>query len=592
VCSLVSRIVAACPEVSVLATSRVRLGLGNERVVVVEPLPRDEAVALYADRVARAAPAAAVDERDPRVARICRRLDGLPLALELAAGRTASLGVAALHDRLDHALDLLEASAPDTDPRHATLGAVVDWSRELLDPQTQALFDALAVFERGFTLEAAEHVGAAAIDGSVAPALARLVDASLVLADHDDGEVRYRMLETVRASASRRLRERGAEDASRAAHLRWFAELSEQLAATGTGPGEREAWRRLDAHRDDLRAALRWATGRPEHVDDSVRIAAALARLVLYRADAEIVGWIRTVVEHPTVAGTAGEPVALAAGARAAWLQGDHDTSQRLAARAVAAGPRVAVAPAWHALGVHHLYRGEHDEAERAWRRVSDDPHADLASRADALGGIALARCYAGDLDAAERTAHEMRIVAAAVDSPTCVAFAAYVAGELALARDPAQAVPTLREAARRGREARAEFIAGVAGTALVSLLVRLDRGTEALDELAELIDLWRRTSTWPQQWTTLRLLAELLVVAGDAETAGLLLEAADRDPAAPAVVGADAVRLRALRTRIRDELGPDGWAAVSATARLLPRARVVAQALDTVQVLRADRRT
>ena len=588
---LVAKVLATSPGVHILTTSRVRLGLAAEQVVALDPLAPADAVALYADRVARAAPSAAVDPDDPRVQRVCRRLEGMPLALELAAGRTATLGVAGLDDRLHDVLDLLDATALDVHPRHRALRAVVEWSYALLDPVAQALFDALSIFEHGFTLEAAEHVGAIVVAGRVTAPLSRLVDASLVLGNHDGGHVRYRMLEPVAADGRRRLGERRVEEAVRAAHLTWFADLAELIVAESTSPHELAAWERVDDERDNFRAALRWATSHPEHLVHAVRIAVAFARIALYRADSEIVRWVRTISEHPAVGGAPFERAALAAGARAAFQQGDLHASQELATRAVTGHEGFDVALAWHALGVDHLYRGDHGEAERWWYKIVEHPAADGLSRADALSGVALARCYAGDLAGADDAQCEMQAIAEALGSPTLLAFARYVAGEIAQARDTEHAVVVLGDAARIARAAHAEFVAGLASIALVSLLVRLDRSDEALGELAELIDLWWRTSTWPQQWTTLRLLAELLGGAGQAEAAAVLLEAAERDAAAPAVVGADATRLRALRTRLREELGDDGWRRVTTTARVLPRARVVERALDMVQRLRSDAR-
>jgi predicted ATPase/DNA-binding CsgD family transcriptional regulator len=270
VAAFAERLLAAGPGVRVLATSRERLAVAGERTVTVPPLSLvaevadgeggSEASVLFTER-ARAVdagfmPAAAVDE-------LCARLDGMPLAIELAAARSASLGMDGLLAGLDDHLRLL-AGGRGTDPRHHSLRAVIGWSHDLLDDPERAMFRHLGVFASGFDLEAARAINATGTRGAVADVIGRLADKSLLVSVHDRGSGRWRMLDTVRAYALEQLTASGEEPAVRERHLRWAVQTAGDLehraqAARGSIQAE---WRRgFDAVADDLRAALGLGTG-------------------------------------------------------------------------------------------------------------------------------------------------------------------------------------------------------------------------------------------------------------------------------------------------------------------------------------------
>ncbi|WP_425570398.1 BTAD domain-containing putative transcriptional regulator [Nonomuraea rosea] len=239
---LVAALLRAAPGLRVLATSREPLGVTGERVRVVPPLPEPAAVRLFTLR-ANVPP-------DESVATICRRLDGLPLALELAATRVRAFGVRELADRLDDRFRLLSAGMRDAPARQRTLRAVIDWSWELLTGDERVVLRRLAVHADGCTLEAAEEVCAEpGVD--VADTLARLVDRSLVVVA--DGP-RYRLLESVAAYCVERLREAGEEARIRERHARHYTGVAER--ADLKGAGQREWLARLDAESANLRLAL------------------------------------------------------------------------------------------------------------------------------------------------------------------------------------------------------------------------------------------------------------------------------------------------------------------------------------------------
>jgi predicted ATPase/class 3 adenylate cyclase len=243
---VVSGMLAASPRVHVLVTSRAPLRLTGEHEYPLEPLPQKQAAALFVER----ARAVGRDvSPDATVAEICRRLDGLPLAVELAAARTKLLTPERLLERLDSALTLLTVGARDAPERQRTLRATIEWSYELLDPAAGELFARLSVFSGTFPLDAAEEVCEAELDG-----LGTLVDYSLVKPMGDD---RFFILETIRQYALEKLREQDEEDELRRRHAEFFAALAEQ-AYGHRFDAEAEWSARLDSDHDDLRAALDW----------------------------------------------------------------------------------------------------------------------------------------------------------------------------------------------------------------------------------------------------------------------------------------------------------------------------------------------
>ena len=283
---LCASLLLACDDVRVLATSREPLRVAGEARYRLAPLtlpdpdnPADpdgsEAVALFADRARRADASFALDgETAPVVARLMARLDGMPLAIELAAARVEALGVAQLLNRIDDRFTLLEAGDRLAAGRQQSLAATVEWSYRLLDGRERRVFRAVSVFPGPFTLEGAEAVAGA----GAGPAVLHLVDCSLLVPPRagPDGRSRYVMLETLRAYGAGLLAKAGEGDAAAAALAGYALRMAEDaMAGLTAGTGEVAAARRLDAEDATLRQALEWAM---EH-DAAVapRLAAALA---------------------------------------------------------------------------------------------------------------------------------------------------------------------------------------------------------------------------------------------------------------------------------------------------------------------------
>ncbi|GAA4582961.1 hypothetical protein GCM10023194_19010 [Planotetraspora phitsanulokensis] len=327
---LAGRVLADCPGVRIIATSREPLGISGEFLHPVEPLglpPVDvefadadgyPAVRLFLDRAAAVRPGFTLTPGDlPGVLEICRRLDGLPLAIELACTRLRSLSPPEIAARLSDRFRLLTGGSRTALPRHQTLLAVVEWSWRLLTEAERTAACGLAVFTGGATLDAAQAVCAAGgledeIEHEIVEVVAALVDKSLVEMVETPGRPsRYRMLGTVAAFAAARLAESGEADRSRRAHAAFFLARAEE-AEPGLRAGaqlERLAW--FDQEYGNLTAALRWAVDGGEE-QTAVRLAAALGWYwVLRDVRDDAAGWLRQVLDMPHVRNTVpGRPLA------------------------------------------------------------------------------------------------------------------------------------------------------------------------------------------------------------------------------------------------------------------------------------------
>jgi predicted ATPase len=284
----------ACPRLLVIATSRTPLLLAGEAVYAVPPLatpdattPRwrpelpagYEAVRLFTER-ARAARADTVDADVELVADLCRRLDGLPLAIEFAAARTRSMSVAEIVAGMDDRFKLLGQARRAGPERHRTLRAAIDWSHDLLAPEERVLLARLSVFDGGFTVAAADAVCAHELTAVVPDLLAGLLDASLITAEPAAEQTRYRLYETVREYAADRLVASGEHALLMERHARYYGAFAEQASGGLLTPTEQIWLRRLDAEDDNLRAALRWAAA--EGTGDAALLAGIAVALASY----------------------------------------------------------------------------------------------------------------------------------------------------------------------------------------------------------------------------------------------------------------------------------------------------------------------
>ncbi|MHA6761683.1 BTAD domain-containing putative transcriptional regulator [Streptacidiphilus sp. PAMC 29251] len=256
---LAADLLASCPELRILGTGREPLGITGEQLFPLPALPEQAAVQLFTERAGAVRPGFDPRQDAEAVAEICRRLDGLPLAIELAAARLRMLSPRQIADRLDDRFRLLTGGSRTAQPRQQTLRAVVDWSWDLLPEAERSVLRRASVFAGGWTLEAAEAVCA---DRDTMELIGALVDKSLVIAQQEGQQTRYRLLQTVRAYAAERLAESGAEAETRQAHLHYFLDLATAAHPHLRGHDQVDWLRRLAADHDNLNAALRHADTR------------------------------------------------------------------------------------------------------------------------------------------------------------------------------------------------------------------------------------------------------------------------------------------------------------------------------------------
>jgi predicted ATPase/DNA-binding SARP family transcriptional activator len=452
--AVVARLLRAVPDLHILATGREPLGVTGEVVYPVPPLNPDAAAALFEARARAADPGVRADRQT--VDTICARLDGIPLAIELAAARVRTLGVAELARRMDDRFAVLGAGPRDAARRQRTLRAAIDWSWDLLDHAEQAMLRRLAVHAGGATLEAAVEVSGPPASLDV---LARLVDRSLVVAVTDDVP-RYRLLETVAAYAAERLAEAGEADRLRRRHVAYHLALAEQARPHLHGPAQGEWLRRLDAESANLAAALAAATaeeaarlldasawwwflrGRYREAHRALAAAPDAGPVAAWRA-----GFALFAQQEPGPAGAAadGLPAWFLAHAHASF--GDEATGAALVERVIA-GTRPGEwlhAAALTTRSTGALFAGDlgrlrkdAEEALATFERLGD-----AWGRLQAADNLAALAQITGDYPAAERLHREAVHAAEALDLTTDAAHhltglgrIAMLTGDLAAAED------------------------------------------------------------------------------------------------------------------------------------------------------------
>lgn len=396
------RLLQTCPGLRVMATSREALNLIGEVVWLVPSLsvPSSEvhvssgdskpgtselldfeAVRLFVDRARAASSDFTLGDRNATaVAQVCRRLDGIPLALELAAARVRALTVEQIASRLDERFQLLAAGRRTAVPRHQTLRAMVDWSYALLSDGERSLFRRLSVFAGGWTLEAAERVcaGEEIEDREVLGLLSQLVDRSLVVAEQRGEEKRYRLLETLRQYGSERLRESGEEVAVRDRHLAWFLALAEQADPEFYRAGQAAWYDRLETEIDNVRAGLEWSKTESIRLAAGLRLAGALWRFWYTRGHLTE-GWERLVglLELSAAAGVAeadlqahmaARVIALDSAGRLGAYRDDLAAADQFVREGLAlhrtAEDKAGTAISLRNLGIVTMYKGELAEAQ------------------------------------------------------------------------------------------------------------------------------------------------------------------------------------------------------------------------------------
>jgi predicted ATPase/DNA-binding SARP family transcriptional activator len=517
---ILDQIARHCPKVSVLATSREALGVEGEQLVPLPPLSDEEATRLFADRARAGRPDFDLDhEPVGAVAEICRRLDGLPLAIELAAARMRVMSSLDVARRLD-GLRLLSGGARGAHPRQQSLAATIDWSYHLLSEPEQSMFMRLSVFAGGFDLDAAHGVCGddGTVDDDTLDLLTGLVEKSMVTVRGGTDRSRFGVLETLRAYGRDHLHANEIDELYAGRHARYYTELAERAGA-GVQAAEERAWvERMLPDYDNLRAAFEYAMAAND-IDLALRLVTSIVELAHLRVGYEASGWAERALEaaspgHPLL------PAACGFAARGAWNRGDFDRARSLAMRADGRIPRRGtgrVAYPGDVLADLALYEGDprtalaHYDAEVARARRDDDPIRLVWT----LFYVAICHAVLRDPQAGLPAAEESVPVADATANPTARSMARYALGLVLKKSEPDRALALFDEAAELAASVQNFWWHGIAlMEAAATRAVHGDPATAA-KLFIDVLDHWDRVGDWSQQWLNLRYVARLLVRVG-----------------------------------------------------------------------------
>jgi predicted ATPase/DNA-binding winged helix-turn-helix (wHTH) protein len=596
VAELVARILSEAPTVSILATCREPLAVAGEHVWAIEPLPTvpddggpSPAVALFAERARAADPGFTLDETtEPVVTEICRRLDGIPLAIELAAARARTVDVAEIARRLGERFVLLKAMRRGGDPRHRTMRSAISWSYDLLEPDEQQLFTALSVFAGPFDLRDTEAVGGVpdALD-----VLARLVDRSMVSVRRGpDGTIRYELLETLREYGRTELSDDRAASLF-AAHARHFRAEAAVIESTLRTAREPEAMGWAESSFADLRAAQRFALDVGD-LDTAFALIGCVREFAMRGMRYEVFAWAEAACRAP---GADEHPLAgLLTGIRAygAWVRGDFDVAIGLARATQELEARLETAPsglAERVLGNVLPVVGEPDlgyiEAKRQAELAFASDNASRQVHACYMAAVAMSTI--GHVEEALDYVERGRRVAATTGSPTDLASVAVAEG-FATQHEVATSLDAFALARTHAADAGNRWMHAFAATEAYGLLVHLDDLEQGCAGLASMVDVWFRAGEWSQQWHTMARCVIALQRIGRAELAAATIGAIEVRAMLGVAPMTATLRddLRATREALSVELGPDQLAELRAEGAAVSGQAIVLQARDALRGL------
>lgn len=602
----VADLLSIAPRLTILATSRAPLRIRFEREWPLDPLAvpdphqllplpvlaENPAVALFVERARAARPSFTLNEGNARaIAEIVQRLDGLPLAMELAAARLRALSPVELCQRLGNRLDLLFSSSHDRPDRHQTLRAAMQWSHDLLSREQQALFRRLGVFSGGFTFEAIAGIDISKGETWLDPldGIEELLAESLVRAEETDGgELRYRMLETIRAFAAERLAASGEEEQIRAAHLHYFTTWSQETSEGFKGSERAVTLDRFDREHANLQAALTWAYDRGR-AGEGLLLANAIWKFWQYRGHLTIGrSWFEQLL-----AATPDEPSperaqACEAAGVLAWNQGDLPAARTLLECALGMcevlGDEPARGRCLNNLGNVLNLMGDLDRAADHFRRSLDVARGlgDVTQEAITLNNLALISMDRGQLEESQQLLQQSLALKKRMGMH---AETAVVLGNLALIawlrEDLNEAIALLEEALEIERG-----IGSPAGLAdalgnLGQLLVDAGNVSRAMPLHRESLTLRYQIGDWLSIPYSLEAIAAAAIAIGLAEDGVQLLAASDalRVATQAPMPATDRESHESVVQRGREQLGEERFTIVWRAGERWDRERAVAAA-------------
>ena len=543
VAELVARILREAPSISIIATSREPLAVAGERLWTVEPLstgPEEllgaeldlgelaeiPAVALFVTRAKAADSSFELDEATaPLVVEICRRLDGIPLAIELAAARARSIGIAEVAHRLDQRFAVLKAMRRGSDPRHRTMHDAISWSYDMLEPDERALFAALSVFAGSFDLRSAE---ALAPGGDALDLLTRLTERSIVAVRPEaGGSTRYELLETLREYGRTRLSDAQAADLF-GAHSRHIAAAAEEIETGLRGPDEGMAIARAESSLADLRAAQRFALELGSF-DVAFRLVSSIREFAMRAMRYEVFAWADVACNAPGALDHPLAPTLTGMRAYGAWVRGEFELAIRLAGETRRLEHRLSVFPSGLAertlANVLYIVGDTatgHAEGLRRIELAEESGNRSRLVHACYMGAVG--RASNGAYDEADLLVARAFALAKETGSPTDLASAEVARGFAC--RSETEALRAFTAGERMARTAGNRWMHAFALTEASGLLVSRGELDVGCAGLAEMVGVWYRAGDWSQQWHTLSRCVIALDRLGQGELALELLGA------------------------------------------------------------------
>ncbi|MGO4446991.1 NB-ARC domain-containing protein [Mycobacterium sp. 2YAF39] len=584
---LIGAILGASSTVTILATSREGLGLADEQLWPVPSLDvgsgvESTAAMLFVERVQAVSPAFSASNHPEEITEICQRLDGIPLAIELAASRMQSMTVTEVRDRLDRRFRLLVGSRRQLE-RHQTLRHAVQWSYDLLDDNEKDLLATCSVFSGGFDLAAACGVSGSDDEFTTLDTLDALVRKSLVVADRSAGHTRYSMLETIRQFAEEQLVTTGDPDAVRTIHARYFAGLESSITTLWDGPRQREAYSWLTVEMANLRTAFRFALD-SDDIDSASAIAIYAALAGFWSDHYEPIRWNEELIE----------PARRIGHRRLAQLYG-------IAALCFTAG-RIEDALGYATAGQEAILSGRFDETRREheaslaapyaaageperwldWCRTAVTLHPDIHIHTRALFVIALQ--MAGQNDEAIDVADELPAMLEATDNPTYAAWALFAYGTAYRDRDSRIAYDALRRGLEIAQASGSRQTESNIAAMLTSLTAAHGEPADALDYSIVSIRNQYDSGNFFLVGNSFAALASLFVRIGRAEAAATLIGCADTpfNRSSFPMLATDEVRLR-------DALGDDAYDSLARAGAQMTLASAVTYACEQIDRVRAE---
>jgi predicted ATPase len=581
---LIEAVLRQSTTVRVLATSREGLGVANEQAWRVRSLDADTAVDLFIERARAVAQAFSADQPDA-ILEVCRRLDGIPLAVELAASRMASMTAGEVRDRLDHRFRLLVGSRRGLE-RHQTLRHAVQWSYDLLDEPERKLLEICSVFAGGFSLDSVCAVTGSDDEFVVLDLLDALVRKSLVIADRTAGHTRFSMLETIRQFAEAQLATRGDASAARNAHAAYFAGCEPRMLAVWDSPRQPEAYEWFATELANLRIAFRWLADHDD-LDGAVAITTLAGWFGILVENLEPVVWAEELVERAKSA-CHRRLASLCAIASLCYMAG-----------------RVDDAPAYSAAGEAALYNSDVGAAfspEQLWLgavySVTGDANRYIASYSAHMtqgrdvhqlsrGCVVIALLLAERNEEARALAQGLVEAAEPTRNPYAISFAMLAYGMACSTDDPRRALDVLRRglllAQESGNRANVSYFA--MATVMTLFRLPIDDPLAALDNITLAIRNTFDAASIAQFRAALGLLTTYLDRHGRTESAAIMAGFAS-DPPTSAI---GVPEFGATVAHLRDILGEHSYDSLARKGEAMTMATAATYAYDQIDRVRRE---